>query len=123
MLTTFHVIYHKSQEVAAVFTTFKEQVGDEASPAGLVARAQTSTVVTVKVFVEQQQVAPVWVLLELLHVAMYGPVSLFVAQENVRQAVREVACHLFQRLEVTRTRWKLYLEIVAVEVRGCAARQ
>src|SRR3954464_4621557 len=42
----------------------QRQHADETGPAGLVARSEAGAIVPVEIFVEQQQVAPVWVLLQ-----------------------------------------------------------
>ena len=53
-----------------LFAALLEEFGDQGGPAGLMTGANTRTVVTVKVFIEQQQVAPVRILLELLRAAI-----------------------------------------------------
>src|SRR5262245_7828918 len=50
-----------------------EHLGDESGPAGLVAGSESGAVITVKVFVEQNVVAPVGVGLELLGAAKHRP--------------------------------------------------
>src|SRR4051794_17095336 len=61
---------------------FVDEIGDEARPAGLVIRAESGTVVAVEVFVEQQQIAPVRILLELLRAAVDAPAARLVAREH-----------------------------------------
>src|SRR4249920_2252223 len=67
----------------------REQVhapGDHAGPARLMARAEPRSVVAVEVLVEQDQVPPVGVLLELLGAAVDRAASRGIAQEDARQA-------------------------------------
>src|SRR3954451_4390245 len=56
--------------------------GDEAGPAGLVARAQPGAVVAVEVLVEEQVLAPLRVGLEPLRPAEDRPPALVVSQED-----------------------------------------
>ena len=59
-------------------------------PAGLVARAKAGAVVAVEVLVEEDVVAPVRVVLELLRAAVDRPAALVVAQEDRAEAVGEL---------------------------------
>src|SRR5206468_8865178 len=63
--------------------------GDDSRPAGLVARAEAGPVVAVEVFVEQQAIAPVRVVLELLGPTVDGTPTVLVAQEHVGQSSRQ----------------------------------
>src|SRR5262249_56373492 len=58
-----------------------DQRCDEPRPAGLVRRSDAGAVVAVEVLEEENQVAPVWVGLELLRAAVHGPSTALVAQE------------------------------------------
>ena len=64
----------------------QEQQRHGAGPAGLVAGADAGAVVAVEVLVEQQQVAPVGIGLELLGPAEHGAAPVRVARERARQA-------------------------------------
>src|SRR5438876_631217 len=59
-----------------------QPASDDAGPPGLVAGAQASTVVTGEVFVEQQAITPVVVLLELFRPAVDGPPAIPVLEED-----------------------------------------
>ena len=61
------------------------QARDDAGPSGLVAGAETGAVVAVEVLVEQEEIAPVRILLELPRAAVDGPPALAVLQEDARQ--------------------------------------
>ena len=64
------------------------ELGHQGGPAGLVAGAQAAAAVSVKEFVEQHQVAPVGVALELLQVAEGGAAAALVSLEDAAQAAR-----------------------------------
>src|SRR4051794_6631641 len=93
-----------------------DQLGDEAGPAGLVARAQARTVVAVEVLVEEQMVAPVRVDLDFLRPAEDRPPALLVAQEDADQPPGELVGDLIEAEELARAGRALHPEIVAVVV-------
>jgi len=62
-----------------------EQFGHEPRPARLVARADAGAVVAVEVLVEEEQVAPVGIALELFSAAVDRPAAIRVAQEDTRE--------------------------------------
>ena len=62
-----------------------EQLCHEASPAGLMAGAQSRSSIAVKIFVKQNQVPPPGIILKFFKRAIHGPPSLFIPQKNVRQ--------------------------------------
>src|ERR1700758_2470876 len=70
--------------------------GDGAGPSGLVARAEAGPVVAVEVLVEQDEIAPVRILLELLAPPIYGSPTILAADEDGGEAVRDVGGHLIQ---------------------------
>src|SRR5207249_9209046 len=93
-----------------------EELGDEAGPARLVARADAGAVVAVEVLVEQNDVAPVRVALELLRGAEDRPAAVFAAQEDPREAPRDLGCHLPEGQPRAGAGRALDLQAVAVEV-------
>src|SRR5947208_15878670 len=70
---------------------------DDARPSGLVARAEPRAVVAVEVFVEQDEIAPVRVLLEPAGAAVHRPAPIHVTQEDVAQTVRDFLGDLIER--------------------------
>src|SRR5262245_54081894 len=64
--------------------------GDDAGPSRLVAGAQAGAVVSVEVLVEEHQVAPARILLELLDAAVDRPATRPVAEEDAGQARRQL---------------------------------
>src|SRR3982750_4095429 len=67
---------------------------DDSRPSGLMAGAEPRAVVAVEVFVEQQQVAPVRVLLELCRRAVDRPAAIRVLGEDAGQPPRNLLGHL-----------------------------
>ena len=67
-----------------LFAALLEKFGDQAGPACLVACAQSRTVVSMKVFVEQNVIAKMLVRLELFRVAEHRSAPAVILQENMR---------------------------------------
>jgi hypothetical protein len=57
----------------------------QACPPGLVAGTETGAGIAVEIFVEQDEVLPVWVAAEPLRVPVERPFSLGITQKNSRQ--------------------------------------
>src|SRR5262245_42301518 len=93
-----------------------KQLGDDAGPARLVARADAPTRVAVKVFVEQHEVAPMRIGVEHVGVAVHRTTALAVAQEDTGDAPRELGRNLAERHEVARAGRVLHLDVAAKEV-------
>src|ERR1700739_2002182 len=74
--------------------------------------AHSGTGVAVEILVKQNQVAPMGVRLELLQVAEYRPVALFVTKKDACHPLRQFPCHVPQRLHVSRSSRELDFEIV-----------
>src|SRR4051812_2290210 len=70
---------------------------DDSRPSGLMAGAEPGAVVAVEVFVKQQQVAPVRVLLELCRRAVDRPAAIRVPREDAGQPSRNLLGNLIQR--------------------------
>src|SRR5436190_15518678 len=73
---------------------FVDQVRDQTGPSGLVAGADARAVVAVEMLVEQQVVAPVRIVLELLHAAENRALAVLVAFENLHQPLGDLLGHL-----------------------------
>src|ERR1043166_5035994 len=76
---------------ARLLPALLQQLRDEPRPAGLVAGSDARAVVAVEVLVEEDQVAPVWVTLKLLGPAVDGTAPGVVAEEDAREAPRDLA--------------------------------
>src|ERR1700757_1512162 len=74
--------------------------------------AHSGTRVPVEVLVKQNQVAPMRVRLELVQVAEYRSVALFVTKKDVCHPARQFLGHVPQRLHVSRSGRELDFEIV-----------
>src|SRR5262245_6627242 len=70
--------------------------GDDPGPAGLMARAEPGAVVAVEVLVEQDEIAPVGVLLELRAPSVYRPPPILASQEDAGQPARDLLGNLVQ---------------------------
>ena len=57
------------------------QLGYQPRPAGLVTRAQARAAIAMKILVEQQIVAKVWILLQFFPVAEGGPAAARIAEK------------------------------------------
>src|SRR5262245_18867281 len=71
-----------------------DEEGDDASPTRLVAGADAGAVVAMEIFVEQQVIAPVGILLEFLRSTEHRPPAGFIAQEDPGQAIGDLLCDL-----------------------------
>src|SRR5690349_7649419 len=71
-----------------------DKLGDGAGPAGLVAGADAGAVVAVEVLIEQDVVAPVGIVLELLGVAVNGSAAVCIAGEGPDKPVGDLLADL-----------------------------
>src|SRR5690349_21446585 len=71
-----------------------DQFGNQAGPASLMASAEPGAVVTVEVFVKEDVIAPVWIVLELLRAAVDGPMAMLVAGEYPGEPVGDLTTYL-----------------------------
>src|ERR1700746_2301132 len=79
--------------------------GDQSRPSGLVARSDAGAIVAVKVLMEIDEVAPVWIVLKFLEPAIDRPMSIFGTQKNSRQSTRNLRGRLPQRGFAAPNRW------------------
>src|SRR6185295_7121062 len=70
-----------------LFPALLQELGDEAGPTRLMARADAGAIVAVEVFVEGNQVAPVGIGLKFLGRAKHRPSLIVVLQKNARQSL------------------------------------
>ena len=76
------------------------ELGDQACPAGLMAGANAGPIVPMKVFIEEDKIAPVRVALEAVFGAEDGPSPVAVAQEEAYETARQLVGDLAQSQEV-----------------------
>src|SRR5262249_17352833 len=69
---------------------------DHPGPSGLVTRAEAGAIVTMEVLVEQDEIAPVRVILELWRSPVDRTSAVLVPHENARQASRDLLGDLIQ---------------------------
>ena len=102
--------------LSSSFSTLLEQLRDERGPARLMAGSDASAVVAVEVLVEQNQIAPVRIVLERLDAAEHRTPAILVAQEDARHPARELRGHLAEGHELPGSGRALDGESVAVVV-------
>src|ERR1700722_5989846 len=76
-----------------LFSALLDQLGDQAGPAGLVTRAEAGAIVCMEIFIEQEQISPVWIALEQFGAAGNGAAAVFATNENVNEAARNFGSH------------------------------
>ena len=59
------------------------QVSNHSGPSGLMAGSQPRSILAMKILVEQNEVLPVGIVLELIYAAIDSAPSLFIAQEDL----------------------------------------
>src|SRR5262249_36239409 len=87
---------------------------NDSGPSGLMTRAQTGAVIAMEVLVEQDQVAPVRVLLELPALAVHRPPPILITQEDAGETARDLLSHLVQGHMLSRARRPLEGDRIAV---------
>src|SRR5271169_7097448 len=90
-----------------------DQRRHQPGPSGLMTGADTGAVVAMEIFVEQQVIPPIGIVLEFLGTPKYRPPAGLIAQEDPGQPVRDFACDLKQIHQVARASRALNLEVVA----------
>src|SRR5262245_61608613 len=93
-----------------------EQPRGEGGPSGLMAGAETATILAVEVLVEQDQIPEMGIAGEAHVVPMTGPPAVGIAQEQARNPAAELAGHLAQVHQVSRPGRELDAQRVAPEV-------
>src|SRR4051795_4230287 len=79
------------------------------------AGSEPGTVVAMEILVEQNQVAPVRILLEYFSTAVHRSLTGFVPQEDVAQPALNFLRHFEQRHELPGACWTLDLEFISKE--------
>src|SRR5207253_1679916 len=99
-----------------VFAALLQRLGDQSGPARLVTCPDATAVVAMEIFVEQNEIAPVGVVLELVGLPVDRAATGGVAQEDRVQPAREFRCNLAQGHPLARTSRKLDLEGISVVI-------
>src|SRR6266545_6064671 len=100
----------------ALFATLLQEFGDDAGPSRLMVGSDSRAVVTVEVLVEEDEVPPVRVLLELLDASVDRAPPVGVPQEDAGVATGQLGGDIPQGHELPGARGALDLETVAVEM-------
>ena len=95
-------------------TGLVDQLRHQAGPAGLVTGPQTGTIVAMKVFIEQNQILPMRILLKGFQTAVNRPIAIAVAQKQFNQPVGQFSSDLLEGQLLVGAGWKLNFEGVAV---------
>src|SRR5208337_5049636 len=77
------------------------------------AGSYAGTGITVEVFMEEHEIAPVGVGLELFDVPVQGPAAPLILKEYVRHTARQFAGHLPQGHHLSRSGWEFDFEVVS----------
>src|SRR4030095_13740231 len=93
-----------------------DQLGDQSGPTSLVARAQAGAGVAVKIFVEENQVLPMGIAVELLETPVRRALAVVVPKEDTDEPFRQVVGHLPQSLRVAGTGRFGHLELVTQKI-------
>ena len=86
----------------------------EPGPARLMARTQSSAVVSMEVFIEEDVIAPMRIALELLRAAVDRALALLIPEKYIGQPIGDLFAHLEEVHHLPRPRGALDLEVVAV---------
>src|SRR5262249_52998521 len=105
-----------AEVLGRLFPARLQQLGDQRGPTGLMRRADAAPRVAVEVFVKQQVIPEVRVVLVLGRLPEDGPPAALVRQENAGQAAGQLLGHALDGDEPAGTRRALDLEVVAVVV-------
>ena len=76
----------------------------------------TTPSVTIKVFIEQDQMFPVWVGAIHICLSVTGPLAIFVRQEKVGDSATQVLGDMQQVGLVSRSSWVIHFQIVSIEI-------
>src|SRR6266566_9078520 len=108
------LVHHRALALRAdldlVFTTRSEipfaallkQLRHHAGPSRLMAGADATAIVSMKILVEENQILPVRIMLELVRSSMNRPQSVLIAQEGSRETPRDLLRNFPEREEVPR---------------------
>jgi hypothetical protein len=103
-----------------------QQGRHQPGPAGLMTGSQTRAIVTVEVFIEKNEVAPVWIFLEHFAAAVDWASAVSIDLKNRTEAPRDRIGYFRQRHRVARTGRALDPEgipIIFVKLEQCAHNQ
>src|SRR5262247_4591895 len=109
-------IKHAGRRITMPGVNLLNQLGHQPRPSGLMAGAEPSAVVAVKVLKEEDLVAPVLVALEFFYPAVCGSSPVFAAQEEFDQPPRQLLADVPEIHHFSRPGRAFDLEVVAVAI-------
>ena len=89
------------------------QFGDNAGPSRLMASADSGARVSVKVFVEQDQIAPVRISLEFFEIAEDRPAAFIVSKKYIRHSTGQFTGYIPQSQHFSRPGWEFHCEAIS----------
>src|SRR5262245_17876970 len=92
-----------------------EKASNQTSPAGLMTSAEPRAIITVEVFVEEYQIAPVRIFLKRTWFAIDRPPVVFIAQKTARQPAGDFLGHFEERHVSPRSGGTFNFEVITVE--------
>src|SRR5437867_4804776 len=99
-----------------LLTALFDKFCDETGPAGVMAGADPSPIIAVKIFVEKNEIAPVRIALKEFRVASYGTAAVRIAEKNVNEPPGNFGGYLPEIGLGAAMRGALHFEIFAVVV-------
>src|SRR4051812_19024608 len=93
-----------------------KKFSDQAAPSGLVRSAHPAPGIAVKILVEQDVIAEVWITRELRVIVKHRTFALFILQKNSREPARQFVRDFFDGDEVSRSVRTFDLEVITVVV-------
>src|SRR5262249_22780966 len=91
----------------------RQQVCHQRSPAGLVAGANAGAVVSVEIFVEQDEILPMRIAMERLRAPVHRAPTVRPAKEDPAEPPRQLVGNLGERAQLARASGTLHSEAVA----------
>src|SRR5436305_1192768 len=102
-----------SPTLGGIFSALLDQFCHQPCPTCLMAGTQPGTVIAMKIFIEKNEITPVWIYLEHFSTTIHRPVTGIVSQENVYEPVRQLCRYFPQSHLFTRTGGTLHLKVIS----------
>jgi hypothetical protein len=93
-----------------------DQLGYKSGPPSLVTCSNPCAVITMKVFMELNEVAPVGIALKFVQTAVNGPAPRVISQENSDKPAREIGCYFPEIRQMSGPIRALGLDVASKEV-------
>jgi len=93
-----------------------DQLGYKSGPPSLVTCSKPCAVITMKIFMELNEVAPVGIALKFVQTAVNGPAPRVISKENPDKPAREIGCYFPQIRQMSGPIRALCLDVASKEV-------